>query len=288
MNRLALGTVQFGLPYGVANSQGRVDFNEIKEILNYVQLSGVDTLDTAMSYGDSEEILGEVGVNSFRIISKLPSIPKNISNISDWIEYSVYNSLRRLKIKKLYGLLLHAPSQLLKPEGEEIFSVITNLKEQGLIDKLGISIYSPDELDDLCLKFSFDLVQSPLNILDRRLEQSGWLSKLKGMGVEVHARSVFLQGLLLMNSSERPDCFKYWQPLWNQWEMWLDKHKITSLQACLGFVFSRNEIDRILVGVDSLRQIQEIISISVDDNFYPQDLYCNDINLINPCNWQSL
>jgi aryl-alcohol dehydrogenase-like predicted oxidoreductase len=286
MNRLALGTVQFGLPYGVANSQGRISFNEIEKILNYAQLSGVDTLDTAIAYGDSEEILGKIGVDSFRIISKLPSIPNNI-NIGEWIEESVYNSSQRLKIPRLYGLLLHDPKQLLDSEGDEIFEAINNLKKNGLVDKLGISIYSPEELDDLCVKFSFDLVQAPFNILDRRLEESGWLLKLKAMNVEVHVRSIFLQGLLLMDSSERPLYFSRWNYLWKNWENFLCDNHLSNLQACLNHTMSNHAVDRIIVGVDSLYHLQEIIYAS---KYYhsqqDKNLSCDDLDLINPSYWK--
>ncbi|MFM6209012.1 aldo/keto reductase, partial [Planktothrix sp.] len=134
-------------------------------------------------------------------------------DISSWVQQSVDGILNRLQIFQLYGLLLHRPDQLLSSTGEELYQSLNLMKKQGLVKKIGISIYSPTELDALCKQFSFDLIQAPFNVLDRSLEKSGWLDQLKKLGVEIHGRSVFLQGLLLMNPLTRPAYFERWQPL---------------------------------------------------------------------------
>ena len=113
MNRLALGTVQFGLNYGIANQQGQVSHDEAKAILDHASAHGIDTLDAAIAYGNSEQRLGEIGVQHWQVVSKLPAIPEGCSDISQWVADSVKESLQRLKIKRLYGLLLHRPQQLL-------------------------------------------------------------------------------------------------------------------------------------------------------------------------------
>ena len=289
VNQLALGTVQFGIPYGVANQQGLVSFEQVREILNTAQSSGVDTLDTAIAYGDSEHRLGEIGVSSWKVVSKLPPIPAETTKISTWVEQSIYGSLQRLKTTQLYGLLLHRPEQLLSSQGDSLHQSLNLMKDRGLVKKIGVSIYSPTELERLCDRFSFDLVQAPYNILDRSLERSGWLSRLKHLGVEVHVRSVFLQGLLLMNPSSRPAYFARWQPFWQQWEQWLTDTQLTPLQACLGFVLANPDIDRIVVGVDSLGQLQEILATAIGEPpLLPEALSCNDSDLINPSRWKLL
>ena len=248
----------------------------------------MDTLDTALAYGDSEQRLGEVGISSWKVVSKLPEVPLNAVNVYSWVEQSVHTSLKRLQVSQLYGLLLHRPEQLLGSQGDTLYQSLNLMKEQGLVKKIGVSIYSPTELNLLCSKFSFDLVQSPLNVLDRNLETSGWLCKLRNLEVEIHVRSVFLQGLLLMNPSKRPTYFNRWRPLWDQWEQWLTNTNSTPLQACLSYVFSLPEVSRIVVGVDGLSQLKEILDLDwPSSNLEIPDsiIASNDPELIYPFHW---
>lgn len=285
--RLALGTVQFGLEYGVANNQGRVSHLDAKAILEHALANGINLLDTAIAYGDSEQRLGEIGVQFWQVVTKLPAIPEDCISVSAWVENSVQDSLRRLRQKCLYGLLLHRPEQLLSKSGQELFDVLSNLKSRGLVEKIGISIYSPDELDVLCHHYKFDLIQTPFNVLDRRMIDSGWLVRLHEMGTEVHVRSVFLQGLLLMPSAKRPLYFARWQSLLSTWDDWLEEHKLTPVQACLQYALSFPEIAKVVVGVDSVEQLQEIIT-SAKGLLPPLPINFNtdDINLLSPANWR--
>jgi hypothetical protein len=288
-SRLALGTAQFGLPYGIANSSGQISLSEASAILQYAWLAGIDTLDTAIAYGESEQRLGEVGVDKWQIVSKLPSVPEGCKDVGCWVEESVMNSLARLKIPHLHGLLLHRPDQLMDSFGGELFNELCHLKEEGLIHTIGISIYNPEELDRILSTYAMDLVQVPFSILDRRLETSGWLTRLHAMGIEVHVRSVFLQGLLLMKADQRPEKFSRWQYLWDQWDAWLKTESLTPLQACLGFVLSFSEIDRIVVGIDNRTQLEEIIAATDIKSVKLQDLFrTDDLDLIIPSRWNQL
>lgn len=287
-SRLALGTVQFGAPYGIANQVGQVGRDESAAILEHAWSMGIDTLDTAAVYGDSEQRLGEFGVRRWRVVSKLAEVPADVADVPSWVSLSVTGSLERLDLTKIHGLLLHRPQQLLGPHGDALYRALVRLKDQGKVEKIGVSVYGPDELDMLWPRFQFDLVQAPFNVLDRGLATSGWLSRLHDSGVEVHVRSVFLQGLLLMAATKRPRRFDRWKPLWDQWQHWLDDHSLTPLQACLGFALSRPEIDRAVVGVDSLEQLQGILAkveSAVDEP--PAMLQCQDPDLINPSRWQT-
>ena len=287
MNRLALGTVQFGIPYGVANQEGKVPLSAAKDILSCSWSSRINTLDTAIAYGDSENCLGQIGVSDWQVISKLPKLPIGTIDIQNWVIESVHGSLQRIQIPNLYGLLLHCPEQLLGVEGQAIYSSLAFLKAEGLVEKIGISIYNPDQLEVLCDRFAFDLVQAPYNICDRSLERSGWLSRLKNEGIEVHVRSIFLQGLLLMPLSTRPAYFDRWHHLWVGWEEWLMETGLNPLQACLSFALSNPAIDRVVVGVDCLTQFQEILAAANIQAPQPPDrLCCEDPDLINPARWQ--
>jgi len=287
--RLALGTAQFGLPYGIANASGQVDQAEVQTILDYANLKGIDTLDTAISYGDSEQLLGDVGVNNWKVISKLPEIPPDCKDLAKWVRNHVNQSLNRLGIKTLSGLLLHRPNQLLDPNYTDLWSTLIQLKRDGKVKKIGFSIYSPKELNDLWNLYQPDLVQAPYNIFDRTLIKSGWLKKMSNDGVEVHVRSIFLQGLLLIDKKNRPKKFHKWKDLWNIWDKWLIDNSITALEASLSFVLSEPRISRIIVGVDGLNQLKQILNASrvcVDE--FPINLCTTDKELINPSNWSSL
>ncbi len=286
MNRLALGTVQFGLAYGIANSNGQVALNEAAAMLSLASEMDVDTLDTAIGYGDSEARLGQIGVEHFNLISKLPPVPDEVADIGEWVCARTHSSLKRLGVQKLHGLLLHKPSQLLAPRGRELYMALLEQKEAGLVGKIGVSIYSPSELDALCPSYAFDLVQAPFNLIDRRLKTSGWLLRLKQLGVEIHTRSAFLQGLLLMQSSDRPMYFRRWSHLWDVWDSWLQKNDCPAIQACLSYVLSNPEVDRVIVGADSNIQLRDILTVGSRSlsMTYPS-INSDEEDLINPGKW---
>jgi hypothetical protein len=287
-SRLALGTAQFGLSYGVANTEGQVSEASARLIVDCARQAGLDTIDTAISYGDSEERLGRIGIVEWKVVTKLPAVPDGADDPASWIKTSVESSLHRLRAPSLYALLLHAPLQLLTKTGKAIHEAMVDLKGRGLVSRIGISVYHPRQLDAALAHYSFDIVQAPFNIIDRRLESSGWLAKLQGNGVEVHTRSAFLQGLLALAPDRRPPRFARWQPLWDKWDKWLSYSGLTPIQACVGFALSRRSIDRVVVGVDSTTHLDEIVAASsatVPDP--PVDLTSDDEDLIDPSRWNS-
>lgn len=289
VSKLALGTVQFGLPYGIANQAGQVSRAEAKTMLQLAAANSIDTLDTAIAYGESEICLGEVGSQGFRLVTKLPEVPDGCTDVSAWVKEQLDESLARLNVSSLYGLLLHRSEQLLGNHGPALYRTLQKLKETGQVQKLGVSIYAPSELDRLIPHYRFDLVQAPFNLVDRRLQTSGWLRRLQHEGVEIHTRSAFLQGLLLLAYVERPDKFSPWNNLWQKWHGWLADHKVSALQACLALPLSFPEIDRVVVGADSELQLAQILcAANTQLNFSLPDLSCVDENLINPAYWSRL
>jgi aryl-alcohol dehydrogenase-like predicted oxidoreductase len=284
--KLALGTVQFGLPYGISNSNGQTTLEEATRIIDLAQISGVSLLDTAMAYGDSESRLGQIGVDSFRVVTKLSALPENCSDLKKWAREQIEGSLQKLGLKRLYGLLLHSPAQLLGSQGYSLFAALKDLKKCGLVEKIGISIYSPSELDEILSLFPVDLVQAPFNLIDQRLIKSGWMRKLHADGIEIHVRSVFLQGLLLMPLDQIPAKFARWSSLWKKWHDWLSQTEISAQAACLSFVKSIPEIDQIIVGVETQQQFTELLHSmnSSIPNAFPH-IECADLDLINPSHW---
>jgi aryl-alcohol dehydrogenase-like predicted oxidoreductase len=285
-NRLALGSVQFGVRYGVANCSARVSREAAAAILGHAWSAGLTTLDTAIVYGDSEQRLGEVGVGHWQVVSKLPALPLPCRDVGAWVRESVDGSLRRLRIPRLYGFLLHRSQDLVGPAGKALYSALAALKVEGKVEKIGVSIYDPQEFEAVWGHFRLDLVQAPYNIIDRRIATSGWLARMHAAQTEIHVRSVFLQGLLLMTQEERPRFFDRWQPLWQQWHRWLRDESLAPLQACLGFALSRTEIDRVVVGVDNLKQLQATVNNAYGSARVPPDaLMSEDPDLVDPSRW---
>jgi len=231
-----------------------------------------------------------VGVDGFRVVTKLPSLPKDPNNVVHWVTEQVHGSLARLGQKQLYGLLLHCPQDLLGLNGVQLMQALTDLKNDGFVQKIGVSIYSPDELEVVFNKIKIDLVQAPLNVVDRRLQTSGWLDRLKDDGVEVHTRSAFLQGLLLMERSKIPQKFSRWSTLWDQWHEKLQDSGVSALEACLAYPLSLEQVDQVIVGVDSAAQLLEILQAAKNVNEVPGTLFMRstDLDLINPSNWNHL
>tara|TARA_B100000963_G_scaffold296499_1_gene267654 strand:- start:4368 stop:5240 length:873 start_codon:yes stop_codon:yes gene_type:complete len=290
MTKLSLGTVQFGLNYGVANQVGKIKFEEVKKIIEFAKKSKISLIDTAVSYGDSEKIIGDIGIRDFKFVSKLPSIPKNCLDIDLWVEKNIKNTLMHLGLKTLYGLLVHNYQNLTGRFSKKLINALNRLKIDGLVKKIGISIYDPSEYEKIVHLNRFDIVQAPLNIIDRRLVESGLLSKLYSQKIEVHTRSVFLQGLLLMPREKIPKNFNRWSKIWDKWSSEIKKNKLDVIETCLLYPLSIPEIDHVIVGVDNVNQLKDIIKKSKSQNKQSDMSFMisNDQLLINPTNWNKL
>ena len=156
--KLALGTVQFGLDYGVANTAGRVSEADARGIMAQAAQRGMDILDTAIAYGDSERVLGGLGVSQWKVVTKLPIVPRQCVDVVDWVEKEIKQSMNRLKVNQLHGVLLHRPDQLLDSIGQDLYLGLKTIKENGLTKRIGVSIYEPVELNQIFDRFDFDLV----------------------------------------------------------------------------------------------------------------------------------
>lgn len=291
MNRLALGTVQFGMAYGIANRTGQVQLPEIQKILTAARDAKIDTLDTAIGYGSAEENLGDAGVEGWNVVSKLPEIPGDGAGggPGSWAKLQVADALRRLRVRELYGVLFHRPRQLLEPQGREAHAALLDLKKSGVIQKVGISIYDPDDLAALLPLYDFDLVQLPMNLFDDRIQRAGLLSQLKAAGTEIHVRSVFLQGLLLLSASELPARFHRWRKEWELLDQYCASRKVSKISLCLGSVLRVSEVDRVLVGVETELQLKEIIEAArqvPDETYVPAGVL--DRDLIDPRQWDRI
>ena len=289
--RLALGTVQFGLPYGVANTQGQVSYDQAEAMIGAIRTAGIDTIDTAIAYGEAETVLGCIGVSDFRLFSKVPALCDRALAVGSWVVAQVEASLERLGVSRLGGLMLHAPDDLLGPHGSDLARGLLRVRDAGLVERIGLSVYSPEQLTTFVDRLPLEVLQIPANVFDRRFAESGWLDRLIAHGVEVHARSVFLQGLLLMPSDRVPSKFAPYRTLIDRWHAWLagEAAGMSPVQACLAHVTSYPGIARLVVGADSLSQLQDIIAATATSpSRAPESLTSPATALINPAQWSAL
>ena len=260
--KIGLGAAQFGLDYGVSNIHGKTTKHEVLTILQLAYENDISLIDTATSYGNSESMLGEVITNDdWKFVTKTPHfVDGYLDNTHvEQLKESFNQSLIRLGQKKIYGLLLHSCDDLLKPGGRLIFREMERLREVGMVEKIGVSVYSSKQIEAILGKFNIDLIQLTINIFDQHIFAGGWLENLKNNNIEIHARSIFLQGLLLMPiDSISP----YFSPIRKKIEMFYQSARglsLSKLELALGYVMGIHEIDQILVGINTVSQLQEVI-----------------------------
>jgi len=289
--KLVLGAVQFGLDYGISNTNGKIGEDQAFKILDFAWQSGINTLDTAVSYGDSEQVIGKLSNrNKWNFITKIPhfSGQKISKDQLKFIDIAFKQSLINLQKKNIDTLLIHSVDDLLKTGGDQLFAKIKKLKELGLVNKIGASVYNEKQIDYLLRHYDIDVIQLPVSIIDQRLIKSGHLKKIKEHGIEIHARSVFMQGLLLMSLHTIPS---YFSKIYNNIEEFMlcaHKHSLSNIELALGFVQSIDEIDKVVVGVDTVDQLREIIDASkirVNHNKY-SNLAASNSFYLNPSNWK--
>lgn len=291
--KLGLGTVQFGMDYGISNEDGQTPENEVMNILQYAKEKEVSLLDTASQYGNSEEVIGRCRsiAGGFKIITKTPRLTDEADN-TDLLWNTFQNSLVRLKRSSIYGLLVHQAQDIFTPAGPRLMQKMTELKEKGLVEKIGVSVYTGEQIDEVWERnYPVDIIQLPLNVLDQRLIKSGHLTELKEKGVEIHARSLFLQGLLLMNPDKLSPYFdKVKKELRNYYGA-LKEKELTPMRAALLFAEKLGVIDVIICGVNNVKQLAELIAelekvqtSRVDFDF--GRFASNEIDIIDPTRWK--
>lgn len=291
ISKITLGTAKFGMDYGL-NSIGRpVELSEVLKILDFARTKRINFLDTALAYGHCEKVLGDANCQDFEIISKTRTFKqKFISNKEiSLLTQDFSNSLQLLNQSSIYGLLVHNADDLFKNGSDKIYNQLNHFKKQGLVKKIGVSIYTDAQLIKIIEMFDFDIIQLPVNILDHRLIRNGLLDKISKLGIEVHARSVFLQGLILLPKNDIPKKFQRWSPLWEKWHDWLNDNNLTPLEASIRFPLSQKEVSKVIIGIDNRKQLEEVLMAS--NGILPEipsDLFVDDFNLLNPSNWTRL
>ena len=294
LSKIVLGTVQFGIDYGISNRIGKTHSLEVEKILQYASKQGINILDTASSYGNAENLIADYianeDKNSWNVITKTPHFKGNIidgkqvNKLSESVEFLQ----KKIGKESIYGLLIHNCDDLFLPGADNLMNTLERLKKEGVVKKIGVSVYNGEQIDHILNNYSIDIIQLPFNILDQRLMKGGYLTKLKEFGIEVHARSIFLQGLLLMPLNNIHSWFDPILGALEDFHLAAKKMNLTALQLALAFVQSSDGIDRLVVGVNTLEQLREIVnakSVRINTTeFY--NLSVDNAIFLNPSNWK--
>ena len=290
--RIGLGTAQFGLNYGISNFTGQTPVDHVTEILRYCCQKNIKTIDTAHTYGNSEKAIGLAGNSKqFDVVTKtIPTFKKEIR--SDDIKVvcdGVFESLRRLNLDRLHGLLVHHCDDLANPGSDLLFRSLSDLKSKGFFSKIGVSVYSAEEIEFVLENYDLDLIQIPMNVFDQRLLHSGTLQRIKNSGLEVHVRSAFLQGVVFLEPKNLPHKIAKHSVHLTNFQLAINNLGVSPITACLAFLMQQPEIDKVICGVNSLTQLTKLIeTVSVlpiiEKDFF-DSLAVYDESFLNPSNW---
>lgn len=287
--RLLLGTVQFGIPYGVTNARGKISPEKVSEILSAAQQSGIRLVDTAADYGTSEEVLGRYLPADVGIVTKIPAVRADAVMPADiqLVRNSVTRSLERLRRTKIDALLAHQCADLFKPGGKQLVQLLQQLKADGIVSQIGISVYDSEDIDRALELFRPDVVQVPLNLFDQRLKRSGHIARMRDLGIQIHARSAFLQGVLLAQPSSLPAYFRQFDRQFARYNELLGVSGVSRIAACLGFMIEQSGCDFVIVGVTDRSELEEIVSsLPAGSALPPMDVLATDDRaLIDPRTW---
>jgi aryl-alcohol dehydrogenase-like predicted oxidoreductase len=281
--KLALGTVQFGIAYGINNSVGLPSKIEVEKILALAHKKHIDLLDTARVYGTSEESIGNFKNFDFKIVTKFSKVGDSEALVSQ-----LNDSLINLNLSSVYGYLAHNADELI--EKPELWDGLLKVKAANLVKKIGFSLYSTSQLEKLLeMEFIPDLLQLPYSLLDRKFES--YFARLKEYGSEIHVRSVFLQGLYLMDIEKLPLKLIPIKEELRQLHSCCKDFDIPMSALALNFVTQNPYVDRVIIGVDSEQHLQQNLIFS-NTFTIPAELFeiISKINvrekeLLNPANW---
>jgi uncharacterized protein len=283
--KIALGTVQFGLPYGINNSTGKPNPDVISGILDYASNQGVHLLDSAEAYGDSLAAIGSYlkkkERKNFEIISKF-------IGDHDPIEHKLAETLKNLSIDHLFGYLYHRFEDY---NSGKYQNALLALKDKNLIQRIGVSVYGIKELKRVVADPAVDMIQLAFNPFDATKEKQMILREAKSKGKEIHIRSVFLQGLFFKNPSELTgNLIPFERPL-KEFQRRVREHDLNIREVCLNYALHQPFADHVIIGVDKLEHLQQNLSSILD--VFPESLlewegYISEENtmLLNPSNWK--
>ena len=286
--KIVLGTANFGSPYGISNSNKKLSYKDLKKIINICQNNSIKYIDTSYNYKNSEKLISKLCVNkNFKIITKLPEINGNF----DKVKTSFYQSLERLNSDNIYSLLTHSQKDLKIKDFEKIYEILNDLKKNKKIKKIGISIYKPKDLIKIANKFKIDIVEIPLSIFDQRFCEKKILDFIKKKKFHIYCRSIFLQGLVFLDNKIIDKKFKGEAKKIINFRKFLNNNNLAILRHCINFVKKQKIAKGIVLGVNSSKQLAEILK---EKEKIKKDLILNynhysikDNNIILPYKWKN-
>ena len=279
-NKIILGVTQFGLPYGIMNTLKIDKKKELKKIIVYSKKKKINHLYTSKYYGSANKFLASENVKIFNIITKFKKkdmLKKNFDS-----ELNKFKEI--LQVDKI-SIMIDGFEKFNKEVSLKVYKKLIKLKNKKIISKFGFSIYSFKNIDKICKTYKPDIIQCPYNIIDRRLEKKGLIKFFSKNKIEIHVRSIFLQGLLLSKPSELPKKFLRWKKIFENFYEQMKYQKYTNLEGCLNFVTKNNKINKVLIGINDLNQLKEIISVKCHKKIKFPNIIVKNEKLINPAKW---
>ena len=276
---------------GTAQSDPNYGFNKKKNLISLINFCKKKNLyfDTALSYKNSKFYLRKLGYNYTNIISKLPYIDKIFFKVS--LEKNLKKIYSNLNTKKIYSILLHDPSIIDDKKNRAIlFEKIKYLKKKGKIEKFGVSVYTVNELKKILKVFKPDIIQIPINIFNQSFTEKNFLKKIKRLKIEIHVRSIFLQGLLLLSYDKIPRNFKNNKAI-KFYFNFIERNNLSPIVFNLNFINSIKEIDSIVIGFDNIEQFKKLLELKkkIINEKYSKKIYSKfkskNLKLIDPRKW---
>ncbi len=279
--KLIIGSANFAKKYGT--DVIKINQNEITKILNFAKKNKINKIDSAESYFNKKDIFKNID-KSFQITTKIIPDHKWIS--LDYCQKKLDEHFKLFNGNKIQSLLFHDYRILLNNKGLKIYKNLENLKKKNYFKNIGLSIYDTKPLEYLISNYNFDVVQCPFNILDKRILHSGWFDRLKVRGIEIHARSIFLQGLLVNEAVYKKKYFKRWKKNFSKWFQMLKSNNISPINYCLNDLFD-HDFDKIIIGINNCDNLKEIVNFKrIKNKEKIKKFEIDDLKLIDPRNWK--
>ncbi len=284
LDKIVLGTAQLAPNYGITKYIKKISFNEFKKISNFCLKNNISYIDTAMNYKNSDEYLNLINKNKFKIITKIPYLDiKKKDNIILKVDKHISKILNTLKVEKFYALLLHSPRQLNLKNSKFFYNYLEKLKQRGIFNKLGISVYTKNQTVKILKKYKVDIIQFPYNLINRSFDEQNFIKKLKRKKIELHARSCFLQGVLLNKPKTKK---KFFNNNLEEYFKWIKEETLNPFEACLNFVYQNKDIDKFVLGFDNLKQIKYLKKINLKKKIkIPKKFNIKNKKIIDPRKW---
>ena len=286
LTKIILGSASWGSRYGEFN-EAAMALDEIPKLISYARKFGINEIDTAPSYGDAEEGIGAIPTRGALLYTKVSR--RDWDAGAESVQANLENSMASLRVSRLRGLIFHSAESLLRePRRAEAF--MRRSVEDGIADQWGVSVYTPKEAAEIIRVCRPDFIQLPASVADRRFEAAGLLDEMKLREIRVHARSIFLQGVLLQPPMSLPSFLAPLRTWMSQFQKFADEQGLTRLQICLFYVLMDVRFDKVLIGVNSENQLRQILSASLgaEPSANIADLLpVNQESLLDPRMWKS-